>query len=55
MNRLLSIGHGYSAAGLAARLLAHGWRVSGTTRSPQAMAAIASTGVTPLLWGPEVA
>ena len=55
MNRLLSIGHGYSAARLAARLLAHGWQVSGTTRSPQAMAAIASTGVTPLLWGPEVA
>ena len=31
---LLSFGHGYSARALAPLLLAEGWRVIGTTRSP---------------------
>lgn len=55
MGHLLSIGHGYSAARLAPLLLGRGWRVSGSTRRPEAMAGIAATGVTPLPWGREVA
>ena len=55
MNRLLSIGHGYSASVLARTLLAQGWQITGTTRDAGAMAAIAATGVTPVLWGPQVA
>jgi nucleoside-diphosphate-sugar epimerase len=31
---LLSLGHGYSASALARRLQPQGWRVIGTTRSP---------------------
>ncbi|HAC50529.1 MAG TPA: NAD(P)-dependent oxidoreductase, partial [Sulfitobacter sp.] len=31
---LLSLGHGYSARALAARLIPQGWRIIGTTRSP---------------------
>jgi nucleoside-diphosphate-sugar epimerase len=47
---LLSFGHGYSARALAARLLPEGWRIIGTTRSPEKAAEIAATGVEPLLW-----
>lgn len=47
---LLSLGHGYSAAALARLLLPQGWRVIGTTRSPDRLAAIAAEGVQPLLW-----
>ena len=47
---LLSFGHGFSARALAARLVPKGWRIIGTTRSPDKMAAIAETGVQPLLW-----
>lgn len=47
---LLSFGHGFSARALAARLVPKGWRIIGTTRSPDKMAAIAETGVEPLLW-----
>jgi nucleoside-diphosphate-sugar epimerase len=46
---LLSLGHGYSAQGLAQRLHARGgWQVIGTTRSraPE----LAAQGVTPLIW-----
>ncbi len=54
---LLSIGHGYSARALAAQLLARGWAITGTTRSPEKAKAIAATGVTPLIWpgGPPLA
>lgn len=45
---LLSIGHGYSAEGLARRLLPRGWRVIGTTRSRAAE--LKAQGVEPLLW-----
>ncbi len=48
--RLLSIGHGYSARALAARLVPEGWHIVGTTRSADKMAEIAATGVEPLLW-----
>tara|TARA_R110002049_G_scaffold117332_2_gene270581 strand:+ start:173606 stop:174466 length:861 start_codon:yes stop_codon:yes gene_type:complete len=47
---LLSIGHGYSARALAAKLVPEGWRIIGTTRSEDKMPAIAATGVEPLLW-----
>ena len=47
---LLSFGHGYSARALADRLIPRGWRIVGTTRSPDKLAGIAETGVEPLLW-----
>ncbi|MBK5927302.1 SDR family oxidoreductase [Rhodobaculum claviforme] len=47
---LLSFGHGYSAQALAARLIPLGWQVIATTRRPEARAAIAATGATPLVW-----
>ena len=47
---LLSIGHGYSAQALEARLLAQGWRIIGTTRSPDRADAMRARGVEPLIW-----
>ncbi len=47
---LLSFGHGYSAQALGRRLIAQGWRVIGTTRSPVKASALAAEGVKPLLW-----
>ncbi|MEP1767370.1 MAG: SDR family oxidoreductase [Sulfitobacter sp.] len=47
---LLSLGHGYSARALAARLVPQGWHIVGTTRSAEKMDEIAATGVEPLLW-----
>jgi nucleoside-diphosphate-sugar epimerase len=47
---LLSLGHGYSAAALARLLLPQGWRVIGTARRPEALAALAVEGVEPLQW-----
>ena len=47
---LLSFGHGYSAQALARRLLAEGWRVIGTTRSPDKAARLRAGGVEPLVW-----
>jgi nucleoside-diphosphate-sugar epimerase len=52
---LLNIGHGYSAARLAASLAAEGWRVAGTTRSPDKAAALAAEGVRGVLWDDEAA
>ena len=52
MNTLLSIGHGYSAAALAQRLLARGWRVIGTTRSREA--ALRAEGVEVVRWGEDL-
>ncbi|MFZ5964060.1 SDR family oxidoreductase [Thalassococcus sp. BH17M4-6] len=49
-HRLLSLGHGYSARALARLLVPEGWTVLGTTRSPDKMAELADTGVTPILW-----
>ena len=40
MKTLLSLGHGYSAAALAALLIPQGWRVIGTTRSPDRIPAL---------------
>lgn len=50
MKTLLSIGHGFSARALAARLLPQGWRIIGTTRSDEKAAEIAGTGAEPLIW-----
>ena len=47
---LLSLGHGYSARALAARLLPQGWRIIGTTRSREKLDEIAATGLEPMLW-----
>lgn len=47
---LLSFGHGYTARALAALLVPRGWRIVGTTRSPEKLDEIAGTGVEPLLW-----
>jgi nucleoside-diphosphate-sugar epimerase len=44
----LMLGHGYSAAALAATLT--GWRVAGTTRSPERAAAMRAAGVEPIDW-----
>jgi nucleoside-diphosphate-sugar epimerase len=46
---LLSCGHGYSAAALAASLPPD-WRVLGTTRDAGRAARLAETGVEPVLW-----
>jgi nucleoside-diphosphate-sugar epimerase len=55
MKTLLSLGHGYSAAALAALLIPLGWRVIGTTRSAERAAALQATGVEPLLWPGDLA
>ena len=47
---LLSFGHGYSAQALARLLLPRGWTVTGTTRSADKAAALAETGIEPLVW-----
>ena len=54
MKLLLSLGHGYTAAALAALLLPQGWRVIGTTRTAEHAAEIATTGVEPVLWGADL-
>lgn len=54
MNTLLSIGHGYSAQALSRRLIPHGWRVIGTTRTGDKAAALAAQGVEPLLWPGDI-
>lgn len=48
--QLLSLGHGFSARALAARLIPEGWHIVGTTRSADKMDEIAATGVEPVLW-----
>lgn len=47
---LLSIGHGYSARALSARLVPRGWRIIGTSRSADKLAGIAASGAEPLQW-----
>lgn len=49
----LMLGHGYSAAALAARL--EGWRVLGTTRSPARAVEMRAAGVEPLDWAEAAA
>lgn len=50
---LLSLGHGYSARALAARLLPDGWTVLGTYRDPAKEEALRATGATPVPWEKE--
>lgn len=47
---LLSIGHGYSARALGARLLAEGWDVIGTTRTEEKAAKLRQEGIETLIW-----
>ncbi|MEP1962526.1 SDR family oxidoreductase [Tateyamaria sp.] len=47
---LLSFGHGFSARALTPLLLAQGWQVIGTTRSPEKTIALEQSGVTPLIF-----
>ncbi|MCK0149907.1 SDR family oxidoreductase [Marivita sp. S6314] len=49
-NTLLSLGHGYSAAYLAKRLVPKGWRIAGTTRDPDKFDRLRAQGITPILW-----
>lgn len=44
MNHMLAIGLGYSAKATAARLIPRGWRVTGTAREDQGLAAIRASG-----------
>ena len=46
----LSFGHGYSAKALTDLLVPVGWRIIGTTRSPDKTDAIAANGAEPLVW-----
>ncbi len=55
MNTLLSLGHGYSAQALAARLIPLGWSVIGTTRDPAQMAVLEQAGAEPFLWPADLA
>ena len=50
MKTLLSLGHGYSARALAARLLPLGWHIIGTTRSEKKAAELTASGVEAHLW-----
>ncbi|MDR0810320.1 MAG: SDR family oxidoreductase [Gemmobacter sp.] len=52
---LVTLGHGYSAAALARRLLPQGWRVIGATRDTAKAAHLAAEGVEPLLWPGDLA
>lgn len=47
---LLSFGHGYSAQALARRLLPQGWKIIGTSRSPEKAELIRASGVEPVIW-----
>jgi len=53
MRTLVTLGHGYSAAALAASLA--GWRVVGTTRSADKAAAMRAAGVEPVDWADRAA
>jgi nucleoside-diphosphate-sugar epimerase len=47
---LLSFGHGFSARALSRLLIPQGWRVIGTTRSPEKVEALGREGVEPVIW-----
>ncbi len=50
MKHLLTLGHGYCAAALAARLLPLGWQITGTARSAASAEKMRASGVTPLIY-----
>ncbi|NOD65087.1 MULTISPECIES: SDR family oxidoreductase [unclassified Ruegeria] len=47
---LFSFGHGYSAQALSRHIAPKGWRIFGTTRDNEGMAAIRDSGAEPLVW-----
>ncbi|SNT06783.1 MULTISPECIES: SDR family oxidoreductase [unclassified Azospirillum] len=51
--RLFIFGFGYSAGWLADLLRPQGWRVAGTTRTPEKAARMRAAGVEPFLFGPD--
>src|SRR5579883_3028603 len=53
MPRLFCFGLGYSASVLARRLVARGWQVAGTCRSPAAAAELAAAGIAAHLFDRE--
>jgi len=53
MNTLLVFGYGYTAKVIGAQLRDQGWRVIGTTRSPDAVLAMQVDGVEAILWPGE--
>ncbi|QCO55769.1 SDR family oxidoreductase [Pseudorhodobacter turbinis] len=53
MKTLLSIGHGYSAQGLARLLQPLGWRIIGTTRNAQKAAKMRANGIEAVIWPGE--
>ena len=55
MKTLLSLGHGYTASALAARLISLGWTVIGTCRDAARADRLRSQGVEPLLWPADLA
>lgn len=55
MQTLLTLGHGYSAAALARRLVPQGWSVIGTLRGADRAAGLRAAGVEPLLWPGDLA
>jgi len=48
---LLCLGYGYTARHVGALAMADGWKVKGTTRSPEKADALNAEGVAPILWG----
>ena len=55
MSMLLSLGHGYTASALSARLLDQGWHVIGTTRDADRAKDLRAAGVDPLLLPADLA
>ena len=53
MPSLFCFGLGFSAQTLAARLKSKGWRVAGTTRSPERAEALTAAGYEVFMFGPE--
>lgn len=49
-NTMLIFGCGYSGRALARDLIARGWCVIGTTRSPETAGALAAEGIVPVIW-----
>ncbi|MBT0957616.1 SDR family oxidoreductase [Alphaproteobacteria bacterium KMM 3653] len=52
-NTLLSLGYGYSADHFAQTLRRKGWRIIGTTRSPEKAEHMRASGIEPRLWGKD--
>ncbi len=55
MNTLLTLGHGYTASALAARLIPQGWQVIGTARTAERADDMARAGVQPLIYPCDLA